>query len=131
MLGIDTNVLVRLLMRDDAEQFARAQELIRRESDAKRPVLISLLVMLETEWVLRSCYKLSKGDILATFDRLLNSRTVCFEDESTVVGAVFIWRDAPTQLADCLIGLRYRELKCRATGSFDTGALDLPWFVSV
>ena len=66
MLGIDTNVLVRLLMRDDAEQFARAQELIRRESDAKRPVLISLLVMLETEWVLRSCYKLSKNDILAT-----------------------------------------------------------------
>jgi len=131
MLGIDTNVLVRLLIRDDAEQFARAQELIKRESDAKRPVLISLLVLVETEWVLRSRYKLSKRDILATLDRLLNSRDVCFEDESTVVGAVFIWPDAPVQLADCLIGLRYRELRCRGTGSFDAGALELPWFVSI
>ena len=131
MLGIDTNVLVRILIRDDAEQFARAEELIRRERDARRPVLISLLVLLETEWVLRSCYKLSKAEILATLDRLLNSCDVCFEDESTVVGALFIWRDAPTQLADCLICLRYRELKCRATGSFDASALELPWFASV
>lgn len=131
MLGIDTNVLVRVLVRDDPEQFVRAQDLIRRESDAKRPVLISLLVLLETEWVLRSRYKLSKAEILATFDRLLSSWDVRFEDESTVVGAVFIWQDAPAQLADCLIGLRYRELKCCATGSFDAGALELPGFVSV
>ena len=56
MLGIDTNVLVRFLVRDDPEQFERARRLIKREVGGGETVLISLLVLLETEWVLRSRY---------------------------------------------------------------------------
>jgi predicted nucleic-acid-binding protein len=49
MLGLDTNVLVRLLVRDDEEQFERAQRLIRREAHAGTPVFVGHLVLLETE----------------------------------------------------------------------------------
>ena len=73
MLGLDTNVLVRFLVRDDAEQFERARRLIRREVGRGEPVLVSLLVLLETEWVLRSRYALPKADILAVLSSLLEA----------------------------------------------------------
>jgi predicted nucleic acid-binding protein len=50
MLGLDTNVLVRFLVRDHEAQFERARRLIKREVGAREKVLISLLVLLETEW---------------------------------------------------------------------------------
>ena len=49
MLGIDTNVLVRFLVRDDEAQFERARKLIKRETSRGEPVFISQLVPLETE----------------------------------------------------------------------------------
>ena len=49
MIGIDTNVLVRFLVRDDQEQFERARRLVRRETQGGETVLISLIVLLETE----------------------------------------------------------------------------------
>ena len=73
MIGLDTNVLVRFLVRDDEEQFERARRLIRREAQDGEPVRVSLLVLLETEWVLRSRYKLSKGEILGAFSELLSA----------------------------------------------------------
>jgi len=48
MIGLDTNVLVRFLVRDDEEQFEHAQRLIRREAQAGTPVLVSHLVLLES-----------------------------------------------------------------------------------
>lgn len=111
MLGLDTNVLVRFLVRDDEEQFERAEKLIRRSANAD-PVYISLLVLLETEWVLRSRYKLGKPEILGTFSELLSSMDLAFEDEPSIEAALFVWKDSPAQFADCLIGARYRALGC-------------------
>ena len=54
MLGLDTNVLVRYLVQDDRRQYEKARRLIQREAGNGEPVLISLLVLLEVEWVLRS-----------------------------------------------------------------------------
>ena len=64
MLGIDTNVLVRFLVQDDEAQFEKARRLIRREVAAGRRVLVNQLVLMETEWVLRSRYSISKNQIL-------------------------------------------------------------------
>jgi predicted nucleic acid-binding protein len=60
MLGLDTNVLVPFLVRDHEAQFERARRLIKREIGAQEKVLISLLVLLETEWMLLSRYGLQK-----------------------------------------------------------------------
>jgi len=48
-LGLDTNVLVRFLVRGDGEQFERAQRLIRRHAQARTPPLVSHLMLLGTE----------------------------------------------------------------------------------
>jgi predicted nucleic-acid-binding protein len=131
MLGLDTNVLVRFLVRDDPEQFARAQRLVQRESRRGSPIFISLLVILETEWVLRSRYAVNKAEILETFSRLLDSVDVQIEDEPSVERALFVWKNCSAGLADCLIGARHLRLGCRATASFDGQALKLPGFVTV
>jgi predicted nucleic-acid-binding protein len=130
MIGLDTNVLVRFLVRDDEEQFERAQRLIRREASGGEPVYISLLVLLETEWVLRSRYKLSKGEILETFSELLSARDMNFQDEPSIEEALFVWKDSPAQFADCLIGAYHRGIGCTATATFDRDAVKLPAFIA-
>jgi len=131
MLGIDTNVLVRFLVRDDETQFEKARRLIKREADAGRNVLISLLVLLEAEWVLRSRYKLSKAEIVSVVSGLLDATDVRFEDEPSVEQALFFWKDSTADFADCLIGAHNRMLGCRATATFDARAVKLAGFTSI
>src|SRR5204863_8111105 len=103
MLGIDINVLVRFLVRDDPGQFERARRLIRRELGGGGTVLISLLVLLGTEWVLRSRYNVAKAEIVAALSALLDAVELQFEDEPSVEESVLIWKDSANELADCLI----------------------------
>ena len=130
MLGIDTNVLVRFLVRDDEAQFEKARKLIKREVAAGRRVFVSQLVLLETEWVLRSRYALPKIEIIATISGLLDATDVQFEDEPAIEEALFVWKDSAADFADCLIGARNRRLGCRATASFDVKASALPGFIT-
>jgi predicted nucleic-acid-binding protein len=131
MLGVDTNVLVRYLIRDDQPQYEKARRLIDREVTKGGPVLVSLLVLLETEWVLRSRYELAKADMVVAFSALLNTADLAFEDEPSVENAVYSWKDSAADFADCLIDARNRRLGCRATATFDGRALKLAGFVSV
>lgn len=116
---------MRFLVRDDEAQFEKAVESIRRE----KTVFVSLLVLMETEWVLRSRYGFSKIEIAGVFSGLLDSREVQFEDESSVEEALFFWKDGRADFADCLIGARNRRLGCRATVTFDLRASRLPGFL--
>jgi predicted nucleic-acid-binding protein len=109
MLGIDTNVLIRYLVRDDQLQYEKARRLINREVSKGEPVMVSLLVLLQTEWVLRSRYELAKTEILATVSALLDA----------------------ADFADCLIEARNLRLGCAATATFDGKALKLAGFTSV
>lgn len=131
MLGIDTNVFVRYLVRDDPQQFEKARRLIKRESGRNEPVLVSLLVLLETEWVLRSRYGLSKPEILSAFSAMLDVTDLTIEDEPSVEHALYSWKDSGAEFADCLIDARHRRLGCQATATFDGKALKLPGFVQV
>jgi len=131
MLGIDTNVLIRFLVRDDELQFEKARKLIKREVISGRSVLISQLVLLETEWVLRSRYNLPKNLIIDTISGLLDATDVQLEDESAIEEALFNWRDANADFADCMIGAKNRRLGCRATATFDAKATKLPGFIGV
>jgi predicted nucleic-acid-binding protein len=131
MLGVDTNVLVRYLTRDDQPQYAKARRLIDRGMNKGEQVLVSLLVLLETEWVLRSRYELVKSEIVAAFSALLDTADLAFEDEPSIERALYSWKDSAADFADCLIEARNRRLGCRATATFDGKALKLAGFVSV
>ena len=130
MLGVDTNVLVRFLVRDDEAQFEKARKLIKREVAAGSRVFVSQLVLLETEWVLRSRYSLPKNLIIEAISGLLDAADVRFEDEPAIEEALFTWKDTTADFADCLIGAQNRRLGCRATATFDVKASKLPGFIA-
>lgn len=130
MLGIDTNVLVRFLVQDDEAQFGKARRLIRREVAAGRRVLVNQLVLMETEWVLRSRYAIPKNQILEAITGLLDATDVQLEDEPVIEEAIFVWKEVNADFADCLIGARNRRLGCRETATFDAKASKLPSFIA-
>lgn len=106
MLGLDTNVLVRLLTGDDPAQSDRARHLIERRAAAGEPVFVSLLVLLEAEWVLRSRYGFDKTQVSGAIEALLETIEITIEDESVVEEALHRWENSVAEFADCLIADR-------------------------
>lgn len=96
MLAVDTNVLVRFLARDDADQTARADSLVRGNR-----IWIPKTVLLETEWVLRDAYSRNRTRIVADFRGLLGIPTAHAEDEGAVAQALD-WFAAGMDFADAL-----------------------------
>lgn len=96
MIGLDTNVVVRVLIRDEPSQTKRALELF--ESEA---LWMSKTVLLETEWVLRSAYSLSRGEILEGIRKLLGYPHVKVEDRLVVLRALH-WSESGLDFADAL-----------------------------
>jgi predicted nucleic-acid-binding protein len=131
MLGIDTNVVIRLVILDDAEQTRRARKLVSQALSRDEPVLVSLLVLLESEWVLRSRYGFNREALLSIFRALLEARELSFEDEPALEEALFRWKDSACGFSDCLITAHNRQMGCRATATFDGKAARLPGTVSV
>lgn len=130
MLGIDTNVLVRFLVRDDEIQFEKARRLIKREVSAGHRVFVNQLVIMETEWVLRSRYAIRKSQIIETISNLLSASEVQFENEPAIELALFVWKVSTADFSDCLVGVKNRQMGCRATATFDAKASRLPGFMA-
>ncbi len=96
MLAVDTNVLVRFLVRDNAKQAARAASLIRSQE-----IWVAKTVLLETEWVLRSLYAFSGKTVAEAMRKLAGLPTVFLEDEVAVARALD-WSSAGLDFADAL-----------------------------
>src|SRR3981189_3669617 len=119
MLGIATNVVIRLVISDDAEQTRRARKLVEQALSHDEPVLVSPLVLLESEWILRSRYGFNREGLLSIFRALLEARELSFEDEPALEEALFRWKDSACGFADCLIAAHNRQLGGRAAATFD------------
>jgi len=129
-LGGDTHVFIRFLVQDDEAQCEKARKLIKREVAAGTGIFVNQLVLLETEWVLRSRYSLAKNRIIEIISDLLEASDVQCEDEPATEEALFTQKDASADFADCLIGAKNRRLGCRATATFDVRAAKLAGFVA-
>lgn len=118
---------MRLLVRYDESQYQAASRLIEQAEAVGEPLLITLGVMLETEWVLRSRYRLDKTAIAATFSGLLEKVGVVLEHEPTAEEALYIWNQHPVaDFADCLHNARAAQLGRTRFVTFDAGAAKLP-----
>ena len=117
MLGIDTNVLLRLLIADDAAQTRRARRLVETSLARNEPILVSLLVMIEAERVLRSRYEFDKSESVAALHRLLEARELASEDEPAIEEALFHWKNSTAGFTDCLIAAHNRRVGCHATAT--------------
>lgn len=112
MIGVDTNVLVRLLTGDDPDQAGRAANLF-----ARKNIFIPKTVLLETEWVLRYSYELPPQVVLAAFRNVLGLPQVMAEDSGALVEALARYEDG-MDFADALHLASARKADGFAT--FDT-----------
>jgi len=102
MPALDTNVLVRYLVRDDPAQLASAQRLIRRCVNAGQTLLVPVTVTLELEWVLRTSFAYSKEETIAALSNLFSAAEVAFESERALEVALELYRSTGADFADCL-----------------------------
>lgn len=102
MAALDTNVLVRLLVDDDAAQLAAARKLIGQCVSAGEALFIPITVALELEWVLRSSFGFDKAAVVATLAKLLSTLELVFESERSLELALMLYRDGPAGFSDCL-----------------------------
>lgn len=130
-LALDTNILVRLLTRDDERQCIAAVRLVETAGQEGMPVSLSLGVLLETEWVLRSRYKLSAADIQQAFAAILETQELSVQSSDVLEEALRLWRDWPgSDFADCMHVATAVQSNC-ALATFDQGAAQLPGAVLI
>ncbi len=119
MTGLDTNVLVRFFVADDERQTERVAQFLKASRTAGESVFISVLVLCETCWVLRSAYDKSKNAILDAIETLLNSDVFQLEDSDAVRRALQLARTGKADFPDYLIGELHLSRGCRYTVTFD------------
>lgn len=129
MIGVDSNVLIRFLTRDDEQQFEVAAALLGQAPD--RSIFLSLIVLVEVHWVLLRVYKRPRSDVLSTLDDLLDSRVFAVEERARVIRAISLARSTRADFSDALIALGNEAQGCRNTATFDADALDIPQMVAV
>ena len=96
MLAVDTNVVVRYLVNDDAAQAARVRRLVERHD-----VLVPLTVLLESEWVLRGVYGLAAADVVRALRAFAGLARVTVENPA-VAAAALDWAEQGLDFADAL-----------------------------
>jgi predicted nucleic-acid-binding protein len=121
MRAIDTNVLVRLLVRDDPRQIAKSEKFV------KGGAWVSHLVLAETLWVLEAVYDRSETQIAEAVERLLSHDDLVLQDESVVAASLRHFRtNARVGFSDCLIVEIARKAGHRPVGTFDKNLARLP-----
>ncbi len=126
MPALDTNVLIRYVVRDDSAQFAIARRFIHRCVSEGLPLFIPVTVMLEFEWVLRSSFHYEKNEVLQILSSLFSAAELIFESEQALEVALQLFREGRADFADCLhIALAAQEGQ-QPFWTFDKGAAKIP-----
>ncbi len=128
MIGLDTDILVRYLTQDDPIQSPKATEIIERRLTDENPGFVSIVVMVETVWVLERAYRLAADEIAAAVERMLQTDVLVVENEQEVFSAIIALKDGQGSFADAVIAALGTKAGCCYTLTFDRKALRLPGF---
>ena len=114
MRAVDTNVLVRLLTRDDVKQLAAA------EAYVAKGAWVSHLAIAEATWVLESVYERGPSEVASAVDMLLSHEHLTVQDSEAVAAAVARFRRHPrVGFSDCLMMEIARKAGHVPLGTFD------------
>lgn len=130
MIGIDTNVLLRLWLDDDPAQGRRIDALLAEHGGAPGSVLVTDVVLAEAVWTLRSAFDQGRTAQLLALRSLLDEAAFAFEDREAVAQAV-AWFEQDTMatncgFSDCLVVAKQARHGCDFTATFDRGMRQLP-----
>lgn len=121
MIGLDTNVLVRYIMFDDAKQSPKAAKLI-ESLTVDAPGFVSIVSIVELGWVLSSAYGLTRQQLAQALEALLRTKEIVIDRADHVLKALRVFKATSADLADCLIERSAVSAGCARTMTFDIGA---------
>ena len=125
MIGVDTNVLVRFLVRDDEEQYARVDRFF-AERTVGDPAFVALVVVVETAWVLRRRYRFGAEAIANAVMALLSADEVVVQAPDVVRRAISDTKGTGIDLADAIVAHLGIDVGSDYTVTFDRRASGLP-----
>ncbi len=128
MRGLDTNVLVRYLVRDDKRQAERASAYIREATSGGDKCFVNHIVLCELVWVLDAAYGFGRKDIAGVLEKILVTKQLELEQKDILRQAVGDYAHGKGDLADYLIGRINHEHGCDHTATFDRALKDAPVF---
>lgn len=128
MISLDTNVIVRFLVRDDEKQARVVYERFKQAESDKEPLFVPLVVILETIWVLESAYENSRNEVLGSIEDLMRVPIFEFEKNDTLQRALADDRSGGIDLADLLIAHSARDSGCEGGITFDKKAARIPFY---
>jgi predicted nucleic-acid-binding protein len=114
MRAVDTNILLRLLIRDHTEQAEAADRFI------EKGAWVSILAVAETAWVLRTGYRKTAAEVASAIQMLLDHEDLVLQDSETVEAALKLYRSRPALgFSDCLMLHLARKAGHLPLGTFD------------
>ena len=126
MIGIDTNILLRLWLDDDPAQSRRIDSLLAQHGTAPGSLLVSDLVLAEAVWTLASARGQDKTAQLEAVRSLLDEAAFAFENRDAVSQAALLFERNTCGFSDCLIAAKHALLGCEFTATFDRRMRKLP-----
>jgi len=126
VIGLDTNVLLRLLLDDDAAQGTRITKLFDAHVQAPGSAHIADVVLAEAMWTLGSAYQQPKAALVKALQALLGQPAYAFESRAAVEQALQAYTSSRAGFSDCLIVAKNTALGCTFTATFDRALRALP-----
>ena len=126
MIGIDTNILLRLWLNDAPSQNSRIDALLDAHGGTPESMLLTDVVLAEAVWTLRSAYGQNKAAQLTALRSVLGEIAFAFEDRNTVARAVTLFEDSACGFSDCLVAAKHAQHGCAFTATFDRAMRKLP-----
>jgi len=128
MIGLDTNVVMRYLTRDDKAQFEQARRLIEDDLSAENQGFIATITLAEIVWVLESNYGAGRAELADAIEIILSSSQLAVEASEAAWRALHAFRTTSGDYTDILICESAHDAGCKETVTFDRRASTLPGF---
>jgi len=126
VIGIETNILLRLWLNDDVAQSRRIDKLLVSHGIEPGSLLVADVVLVEALWTLQSAYGQPRSDQVRAGRSLLNEPAFGFQHRATVEQAAELFANAACGFSDCLMVAQHQHLGCEFTATFDRAMGKLP-----
>jgi len=128
MKSLDTNILIRFLVKDDELQAKAVYKLFKHAESKAETFFITILVVLETIWVLEAVYDASRQEILDSIDELMLMPLLAFQAQSAIRSFISSARENKTDLSDLLIAHYAKDSGAVPVITFDKRAAKIGLF---
>ena len=126
MIGLDTNVVIRILVDDDPIQSGAVKKLLAAHDNTVGAFFVNDIVLAESAWVLASAYRQSREAIAAAIQALLDTPAFAVENTGAVAQALKHFKTTNADFSDCLLVARNAARHCVQTVTFDRKMQELP-----